>query len=898
MMDNPVNITIGAVNASPDFANALREALDLCGIFEQYTLVEGGRNSGEFEHAPSLLIVDATTDREDALGICLELKEQWPSCQILAAVGENSGPLEPFYLSGADDCLSFPFIPRQLVFRLNQVHGRLQVSADFALQQCFFSHYADLIIHKSPLFFVAMDGQGKVLSMNQTMLDALGYSLDDVMGLDYLTSFVPLQDQKSLAKIFRRLTHNASMTVNENTILTRSGESIRMEWHGFPILDGGKFDHYIGLGLNISERYQWESALLESEEKYRSLIDNLNIGVYRNTIEDGGRFLSANKALAVILGYDSPEQLMNIRVTDTYGTPEERDVYLERIRRSGGVRNVITKLKRKDGSLLWVSITANAHFDENGEIQWMDGVIEDITERKWVEEQLETANLILTTQQETALDGILVVGPQGTILSFNKRFMEMWGIPEDVIESRSDRAALDRALEQVADPEGFQQYVQYMYEHPKLRSMDEIMLKNGQVFERYSAGMFGADGEFYGRVWYFRDVTERKRAESDVKELASALENTLDFMPSILISVDDLHHVIRWNREAEVRTGIRRQWAAGKRIEFVLQQWPAVTEAIKTALKDGHTHRYNNIQVIIQDEPHYYNLVVYGVETGSQHTVIRMDDVTEQVRLQEVMIQTEKIMTLGGLAAGMAHELNNPLSGILHAVENIEHRISPELPRNTEAAVQSGTTLDAIRSYLEMRNIIVSLAGIRSSGLRAVAIINNMLQFSRRGEVKRQIASLAEIMDRTVTLAANEYDAKSGVDFRLIEIIREYDANIEPVSCSPTEIEQVLLNLLKNAAHAILKADVPPEKPHIILRLYRDQQMAVIQVEDNGPGMSPEIRTRIFEPFFTTKERGMGTGLGLSVSHFIVTHNHQGEMQVTSEPGKGTVVTIGLPISR
>jgi len=127
-----------------------------------------------------------------------------------------------------------------------------------------------------------------------------------------------------------------------------------------------------------------------------------------------------------------------------------------------------------------------------------------------------------------------------------------------------------------------------------------------------------------------------------------------------------------------------------------------------------------------------------------------------------------------------------------------------------------------------------------------------------------------------------------------IDVVRRYD-DLRQIECTETEIEQVLLNLLRNAAQAMAEADPPPQAPRIEIRACNVQQGVRIEVEDNGPGMPPSLQRRVFEPFFTTKPPGVGTGLGLSVSYFIVTHGHCGAMWVESEPGAGSKFVVELP---
>lgn len=171
-----------------------------------------------------------------------------------------------------------------------------------------------------------------------------------------------------------------------------------------------------------------------------------------------------------------------------------------------------------------------------------------------------------------------------------------------------------------------------------------------------------------------------------------------------------------------------------------------------------------------------------------------------------------------------------------------------------------------------------------------------MLSFSRRSESHKTSVELAVLLDKAVELAAHDYDLKKKFDFRHIRIERRYEADLPPVPCVATEIEQVIFNLLRNAAQAMGEAGEHRQAPCITLDLHREKEFAVIEIADNGPGMDEARRNRIFEPFFTTKEVGVGTGLGLSVAYFIVTNNHNGFMTAESSPGKGANFIIRLPL--
>lgn len=273
-------------------------------------------------------------------------------------------------------------------------------------------------------------------------------------------------------------------------------------------------------------------------------------------------------------------------------------------------------------------------------------------------------------------------------------------------------------------------------------------------------------------------------------------------------------------------------------------------------------------------------------------------DITERQRMEDMMVQSEKMASVGGLAAGMAHEINNPLGGILQGYQNVNRRLDPDLPANRTAAEQVGVSLDDVRKYLEERGILRFLSGIRECAERAARITSNMLDFSRRGESVYLAARLDELLDRALDLAMADYDLNKRYDFKSVTIIREYAEDMPPVHCVRTEIEQVALNLFKNAAQAMGDATPPIENPVITVRTKVQDDMAVFEVEDNGPGMPKAVARRVFEPFFTTKRAGEGTGLGLSVSYFIITNNHRGSVSLDTVPGRGTRFTIRLPYQR
>ena len=280
------------------------------------------------------------------------------------------------------------------------------------------------------------------------------------------------------------------------------------------------------------------------------------------------------------------------------------------------------------------------------------------------------------------------------------------------------------------------------------------------------------------------------------------------------------------------------------------------------------------------------------------YRAVSVQDITERTRLQAMMMQTEKMLSVGGLAAGMAHEINNPLSAILQGIQNIGRRLTMDLPGNLKVAEDLGLDFDKMQEYLQRRRIREFLDAITESGDRASNIIINMLSFARRSSNVMQPVNLADLIDEVLTLAGLDYDLKKKYDFKSIELHREFSPDMPDVPCVRSEIQQVLLNLVTNAAHAFQAGGEMTDRPQISLHLKQVGNMAVIEAVDNGPGMPEEVRSRVFEPFFTTKAPGKGTGLGLSVAYYIICDEHAGSMAVESEPGQGTTFKVMLPLQQ
>ncbi len=274
------------------------------------------------------------------------------------------------------------------------------------------------------------------------------------------------------------------------------------------------------LTQEIAQRKRVAQRLKESEDRFRSLVEGTSDWIWE--VDANGVYTYASPKVKDLLGYD-PEEVIGKTPFDFMPPEEARRVAAE-LGAITEARAALEKLENvnlhKDGRAVVLETSGVPVIDANGTFQGYRGIDRDISERKRAEEEIALKNALLDAQREASIDGILIVDGSGKMISFNHRFVEMWEIPAEVTASGSDERALQSVTEKVADPEAFLARVHYLYAHPQEESRDEIALRDGRTFDRYSAPVVGRDRTYYGRVWYFRDITERKRAEEIIRRQA------------------------------------------------------------------------------------------------------------------------------------------------------------------------------------------------------------------------------------------------------------------------------------------------------------------------------------------------------------------------------------------
>jgi len=522
-------------------------------------------------------------------------------------------------------------------------------------------------------------------------------------------------------------------------------------------------------------------------------------------------------------------------------------------------------------------------------------ILRDITDRKKAENAVKESGRIHSIMLEASPNPIVYYNETGEVTYINPAFSRVFGwhigellgkkidfVPKENWEETTK--ALQRTK---THPEGNYNFITRRY------------TKAGDILDvSINSAMYRAkDGSSTNTVVNFTNITEIKKTERELRNTQNFIRSIINSMPSMIIGVNSEGIITQWNVEAHQLTGIAADKAEGSFLKKIFPQLSGHLSNVKQTIERQKVKKETKITLTISGKTILADITIYPIQSDSiLGAVIRVDDISERVKIEEMMVQSEKMVSLGGLAAGMAHEINNPLAGVLQNIQVIQNRLSKDLPANIKAARECDIDLSKLKSYMEKRKIFSMMELVESSGQQAAQIVRNMLSFSRKSDHRKSRHYLHEVMDASIELVSNDYSMKKKYDFRSIEIRKEYQKNIPPVPCEKNEIQQVFLNILKNGAAAM--ADAGTLSPRFTIRYFHKDEQAIFEIEDNGPGINHKTKKRIFEPFFTTKDVGTGTGLGLSISYFIISENHNGVMAVKSTLGKGTIFTIKLPVKQ
>lgn len=283
-------------------------------------------------------------------------------------------------------------------------------------------------------------------------------------------------------------------------------------------------------------------------------------------------------------------------------------------------------------------------------------------------------------------------------------------------------------------------------------------------------------------------------------------------------------------------------------------------------------------------------VTVYPLLEGAG-ALIKIEDLSHQTLLDDMVIQSEKMITIGGLAAGMAHEIKNPLGIILQSTQNILCRLDKTTEKNQLLANELQVSLEDINQYLEQRQILKFIDNIRLAIERALQIIATMLNFGTQNPISMKEENIVDLIENALSFAEQDYDLLHTSDIAKIKIVRDFQDPQLSAICSSTQVTQVLFNLIKNGMQAL--QGLP--HPQLTVSAAQENGYIIIKVSDNGLGIPAHLLPNLFKPFFTTKSKEQGTGLGLAVSHYIVNENHHGTLSATNPAGGGACFTLKLP---
>jgi PAS domain S-box-containing protein len=408
-------------------------------------------------------------------------------------------------------------------------------------------------------------------------------------------------------------------------------------------------------------------------------------------------------------------------------------------------------------------------------------------------------------------------------------------------------------------------------------------------------GKDSAHKSYYPQL--MQKISEINSEKEQLQRVKSYLDNVLNSIDDLIVGVNEDLRITFANERAQRTSLHNSEQLVGATLETQFPFLNPFQARICQVIQKTETITRERIGHGVQRNGRILELTVSPLRSLTlRGAVITIVDVTDTVRIHEMLVHSEKINSMGNMAAGMAHEINNPLAAISQNAQVLQTRISKDNKNNRRVAEQHGIALASVVNYIEARRIPELLSGIVDASLRASRIINNMLAFARKSSGEKSTCQIPELLDETLIIVKADYNLKRNYEFG--RVVLEYNYQPVPeIQCARTEMQQVFLNFLQNAVHAVWmrRQKEPDITPKITIATAREDNFVVVKIIDNGTGMDASTKKNIFRPFYTTKPVGTGTGLGLSISHFIVVEEHNGKIEVDSTLGTGTEFRIFLP---
>ncbi len=768
--------------------------------------------------------------------------------------------------------------------------------------------YRELVETIADVVF-AVDENGTVTYLSPAVESMTGYSVSELLGHTF-ADFLHPEDLAHAFEVFQRTLSGETM-VDEVRFFTKSGEMRWLRNSNKPVFAGDRVVGVRGIFSDITERKQADEALRHSEERYRTILEQMGESYYE--VDLAGNFTFVNDSLCRSLGRSREELIgMNYRAY----TPKERvdNTFktFNKVYRTGQPAKEIPAVTiTRDGRIRFVERSIFPILDQDGKVVGFRGISHDVTERKLAEELIRirlslfefSATHSLEELLQKTLDeiGELTGSPIGfyhfveedqkklslqawstrTVKEFCKAEgkgmhydIDQAGIWVDCVRERrpvihDDYASLPHRK---GMPEGHAVVIRELVV-PIMRSNRIVAILG---IGNKPSGYTERDVEI---VSYLADVaweiTERKRAEEALRHSEGRYRTILNEIQEAYYELDLAGNYTFFNDALCRQTGYSREELMGMNYRRYVpeEDWKTTYERFNHVYRTGEPLRWAPLRAIAKDGRIIYtedNVVPIHNESGEiigfrgvSRDVTERKLAEEEKKQLEIKAQiTSRLASVGEMAAGVAHEINNPLTGVTGYAQLLMDR--EDIPAD-------------IRADLE---------AINDGAQRVAGIVQRLLAFSRQTKPERKLADINELIESTLILRAYHLRVNN------IEVVTKLAPSLLETVVDPGQIQQVLLNLIVNAETEMKLAH---GKGKLTIITERSDSTIKIHVKDDGPGIKPEVMDRIFDPFFTTRETGQGTGLGLSLCYGIVTE-HNGKLYTVSEPGKGATFTVELPV--
>jgi len=605
-----------------------------------------------------------------------------------------------------------------------------------------------------------------------------------------------------------------------------------------------------------------------ADEMYRSVFQNSAVAI---TVTDADeKIVHWNRFAEVLLGRSWDDLYMK-PVKSLYPAEEWKRIRSENVRQKGMQHHLETQMIKKDGDLIDVDLSLSVLKGPKDQVLGSIGMITDITERKSAQDRLQIAEEKYRTIFENSASAITVTDENENIIAWNRLAEVLLGMEKEDLYQRPvsslyPEVEWKRIRAENVRHKGIQQHLE-----------TRITRKNGEVVDvdLSLSVLKGPEGQVTGSIAVITDITEQKKAEDALRRSEQKLKHYLDSSPDAIFTMDPTGTLFYGNRAAERITGYQKEELLGRNIldiDLVPPEYLEGAAGVTQRLAAGEPTGPSEIEVIRKDGSRVFMEVsTYPMGQGNRIEIIGIArDITERKRADEERRRMEQQLQLAGrlaavgeLAAGVAHELNNPLSAIQGFAQLLERNVDLQ---------------GSIRQDLET---------ILKEAQRASRITSNLLSFARRYKPEKKPISVNEALEKSLELHTYRMWVNN------IELCPELDYELPVTMADFHQLQQVFVNIINNAEQAMTEAH---GKGKLTLRSERVDDMIHISFIDDGPGIQEENLGRIFDPFFTTKEAGKGTGLGLAICYGII-KEHGGRMYAMNNKTGGATLLVELPIT-